>query len=544
MQPQRDAAHHALERHEWGQAYRLLRQEAAAGALSVDELDSLAAVAYLTGREEEAFDRWVEAHTACLDTGDVHRAARLGIQLAQAFGFKGDIGRSSGWVARVRQVLDQAPDCVENGYLHYVAGMSRIFEAGDIPGARELFARAVTVADRFGDRELRALGNLGVGRCVIYLGDVARGLSLLDEVMVSVEAREVSPIVAGDAYCTVIDGCHEVFDIRRCEVWCESFTRWCDAQPDLVLYRGQCLLHRAELLQLHGRWTEGVAFAREACERLAEPVNLLVIGGAHYVEGELHRLRGEFAEAERAYEQAHAAGCDPHPGLSLLRLAEGRIEGATAGVRRALAESEGPVGRAKVLGPYAEIMLAAGDVDAANAAVHELAGIALDFGSPLLRAQAAQLTGAVRLAQGDSTGALVSLRAALSGWNELNAPYDAARTRLVIAAACDTIGDTDGAAMERRAAQATLDRLATESGAGTTARHAAPHLPAGLTEREVEVLVLVAQGRTNRAIAEALFISEKTVTSHLTHIFTKLGVSSRAAATAFAYEHGLSRPRS
>ena len=539
MQPLPDAARQAIERHEWGQAYRLLCEEAASGPLSIDGLDSLGTVAYLTGREGEAFDRWTEAHAACLAAGDVPRAARLGLQLALALGFKGDIGRSSGWVARVRQVLDQTADCVEHGYLEYAAGMCRIFADGDLPGAREAFARAAKVAERFGDRELRTLANLGVGRCVIYLGDVAEGVSLLDEAMVSVEADEVSPVVAGDAYCTVIDGCHELFDVRRCEAWSESFTRWCDAQPDLVLYRGHCLLHRAELLQLHGRWAQGVAFAREACERLAEPVNDLVLGGAHYVEAELRRLRGEFADAEQGYERAHQAGCDPHPGLSLLRLAQGRIDSASAGVRRVLAESEDPIRRAKVLGPFAEIMLAAGDAAGASAAVHELAGIALEFGSPFLRAQAAQLTGATRLAQGDPTGALVSLRAALSGWTELDAPYDAARTRLLIGDACDAVGDGDGAAMERRAARAALDRLAAESRVFGTTTTTPPAPPAGLSDREVEVLVLVAEGRTNRAIAEALFISEKTVTSHLSHIFTKLGVSSRAAATAFAYEHGL-----
>jgi DNA-binding CsgD family transcriptional regulator len=539
VEPQEDAVGAALERRDWGLAHRLLSEQAASVPLSVDELDTLGVAAYLIGREAEAFTHWTGAHAACLDTGDIQRAARIGIQLSQALGFKGDIGRASGWVARVRQLLDQTAECVEHGYLEHAAGMCRIFEDGDLPGARELFARAAKVADRFGDRELRVLANLGVGRCVIYLGDVAEGLALLDEVMVSVEAAEVSPIVAGDAYCTVIDGCHELFDVRRCEVWSESFTRWCEAQPDLVLYRGHCLLHQAELLQLHGRWAEGVDAARQACERLAEPVNDLVIGGAHYVEAELRRLRGEFAAAEQAYERAHQNGCDPNPGLSLLRLAQGRVDAAGAGVRRALAESEGRIARAKVLGAYAEIMLAAGDVDAADDAVHELAGIALEFGSPLLRAQAAQLTGAARLAHGDTTGALVSLRAALSGWTDLDAPYDAARTRLLIADACDSVGDADGAAMERRAARTILDRLAAES----RTRGTRTEPPAGLSEREVEVLALVAEGRTNRAIAEALFISEKTVTSHLSHIFTKLGVSSRAAATAFAYQHGLAPSR-
>lgn len=537
VEESRDAARSALDRRQWGLAYRLLAERAAGGPLGVDELEWLATAAYLTGRDEEAFDRWADAHQACLSAGDIRRAARLGLQLSNGLGFKGDIARSSGWVTRVRRVLDEeADDCVEHGYLEFSTGMVRIFEDGDIAGARDSFARATKIADRFRDRELRTLALLGEGRCLIYLGELAEGLSLLDEAMVSVEAGEVSPVVQGDAYCTVIDGCHELFDVRRCEVWTESFTRWCDGQPDLVLYRGQCLLHRAELLQLHGKWDEGVAFAREACERLAEPVNLLTLGGAHYVEAELHRLRGDFDDAERAYERAHQAGCDPHPGLALLRLAQGRPESAAAAVRRALAQAEGAVGRAKVLAPHAEILLATGDVDGARGAVEELAAVAGELGSPWLRAQAEQLTGALRLVQGDAPGALVSLRRALTGWRDLDAPYDAARTRLLVAEACEAVDDHDGAAMERRAAGTTFHQLGAVSGVRL---NRSPLRPGGLSEREVEVLGLVARGYTNRSIAEELFISEKTVTSHLTHIFTKLGVSSRAAATAYAYERGL-----
>jgi DNA-binding CsgD family transcriptional regulator/tetratricopeptide (TPR) repeat protein len=530
-----DAARLALDGREWGHAYRLLSERAGAGTLSVDELDWLATASYLTGRDEEAFEHWSEAHVAALAAGDPRRAAQLGYRIGSGLGFKGDVPRLSGWVARVRRVLDSVDvDCVEHGYVELGMGFCRLFEAGDILGAREFASRAAKIADRFGDLELRTVARLLEGRCIIYLGDLTEGLAMLDEAMVAVETEEVSAVVAGDAYCIAIDACHEVFDVRRCEVWSAAFVAWCDAQPDLVLYRGHCLLHQAELLQLHGRWADGVAFAREACQRLSEPVNPFVLGGAHYVEAELHRLRAEFTEAEEAYERAHLAGCDPHPGLALLRLAQGQVDAAAAGVRRALAQAEGPIGRAWVLGPSIEIFLAAGDVPAAEAAGEELSALAGQLGSRLLDAQACQMGGAVLVAQGDGDGALAVLGRALSGWNELDAPYDAARTRLLIAAACEALGDREGARMERTAAHVALESLG--SGAGNPIPRP---LPGGLSPREAEVLALVARGGTNRAIAEQLFVSEKTVTSHLTHVFSKLGVSSRAAATAFAYEHGL-----
>lgn len=540
MEQPADAARSALDRREWGHAYRLLSERAGAGPLSVDELDWLATAAYLTGRDEEAFGRWAEAHRAALGAGDAERAVRLGFRISSGMGFKGDIGRASGWVARIQRVLEGvAIDCVEQGYLELGRCFGAMFETGNIPGAREFAARAAKIADRFADVELRTVARLFEGRCVISMGDIAEGLAMLDEAMVAVEMEEVSPIMVGDAYCIVIDACHELFDVRRCEVWSAAFVAWCDAQPDLVLYRGHCLLHQAELLQLHGRWADGVAFARDACRRLSEPLNLFAVGGAHYVQAELHRLRGEFAEAEEAYERAHQAGCDPHPGLALLRLAQGQGDVAAAAVRRALAQSESPMGRARILSPSIEILLAAGDVSAADAAQQELAALAGELSSRLLDAQSYQMGGAVLLALGDGAGALAVLRRALSGWSELDAPYDAARTRLLIAAACDALGDDEGARMERTSAQAALDQLG--SGAGSSVPRP---LPGGLSAREAEVLVLVARGRTNRAIAEELFISEKTVTSHLTHVFTKLGVTSRTAASAFAYEHGLAgRPR-
>lgn len=355
----------------------------------------------------------------------------------------------------------------------------------------------------------------------------------------AVEAREVSPTVVGDAYCTVVDACHELFDLRRCETWTDSFTRWCEAQPNLVLYRGHCLLHRAEILQVHGRWDDAVAFARGGVPPAGRAGQLPHARRRHYVEAELHRLRGDADQAERAYERAHQFGCDPQPGLALLRLAEGRLDVAAAAIRRALVQTEGPIGRARLLGPYVEIMLAAGDVEAARQGAEELAGIGAELGSPFLRAHATHVAGAVRLAEGDAAGALGPLRQAAKALTELRAPYELARTRLVVADACEALGDHDGAALERKAARATFEGL----GAAETRRAAEDRdeAPGGLTPREVEILAPVARGASNRAIAEDLFISEKTVTSHLTHIFTKLGVTSLSAAAAYAYDHGLVR---
>jgi DNA-binding CsgD family transcriptional regulator len=508
-----DAARLALDGREWGHAYRLLSERAGAGTLSVDELDWLATASYLTGRDEEAFEHWSEAHVAALAAGDPRRAAQLGYRIGSGLGFKGDVPRLSGWVARVRRVLDSVDvDCVEHGYVELGMGFCRLFEAGDILGAREFASRAAKIADRFGDLELRTVARLLEGRCIIYLGDLTEGLAMLDEAMVAVETEEVSAVVAGDAYCIAIDACHEVFDVRRCEVWSAAFVAWCDAQPDLVLYRGHCLLHQA-------------AF------RTGEPVrprwSALRRSRVAPASGRVHRSRGGLRAGApgglRPPPRPGVAPPGPGPGRRRRRR---RPPGARAS-RRTHRPGEGP-------GPVHRDLPGRRRRPGGRAAGEELSALAGQLGSRLLDAQACQMGGAVLVAQGDGDGALAVLGRALSGWNELDAPYDAARTRLLIAAACEALGDREGARMERTAAHVALESLG--SGAGNPIPRP---LPGGLSPREAEVLALVARGGTNRAIAEQLFVSEKTVTSHLTHVFSKLGVSSRAAATAFAYEHGL-----
>jgi DNA-binding CsgD family transcriptional regulator/tetratricopeptide (TPR) repeat protein len=473
--------------------------------------------------------------------GDAVRATRCAFWIAFGLLNSGELARGGGWVSRAQRLLDEAGlDCVEHGHLRYAGALQAIF-SGDGETAHAGFTTAAQIGDRFGDVEISTLARIGVGRCLIYMGEVGAGVALLDEAMVSVGAEEVSPIAVGDSYCTAIEGCHEVFDYGRTHEWTSALGRWCDSQPGLVMYRGHCMLHRAEVMQLRGEWSDALDEINRAADRLADP-GLRMIGAAVYLRAELHRLQGEFKEAEQAYREANEHGRNPQPGLALLRLAQRNTDAAIAAIRRVVDEAGGPIERISVLGPFVEILLAAGEVDDARSAADELTELSKDLTAPAVQAMAAQASGEVHVACGDGRGALKALRKAWTIWRELEATYEAARTRVLLSQACRLVGDDDGAEMELDAARSTFDRLGAVPDLARVDSMSAvkdPRAPGGLTAREVEVLRLVAKGKTNRAIADELIVSEKTVASHLSHIFTKLDLTSRAAATAFAYENGL-----
>jgi ATP/maltotriose-dependent transcriptional regulator MalT len=340
----------------------------------------------------------------------------------------------------------------------------------------------------------------------------------------------------------VIEGCQEIYDLRRAREWTAALGRWCESQPDLVPYRGQCMIRRAELMQLHGAWLDAMDEVRRARERLSQPTVHPAVGAACYQQGELHRLRGEFASAEEAYREASRWTRAPRPGLALLRLAQGDVEAALGAIRRLLDEARERHARPAVLGAAVEIALAANDVAAARAAADELSRIAGELDAPYLRALADHAAGAVLLAEGEPRAALDVLRRAWSAWQELEAPYESARVRVLIGRACRELGDEDAAEMELDAGRCVFQQLGAATDLARVealSRKAAAGGAGRLTAREVQVLRLVAAGKTNRAIATDLVISEKTVARHLSNIFTKLGISSRAAATAYAYEHEL-----
>jgi DNA-binding CsgD family transcriptional regulator len=543
-----DRGRDAFRRQAWAEAITALRAAERDAALEPKDLERLAVALYLVGRDADSVETWTRAHHEWLQAGDAARAARCAFWLGFGLDITGQQAPAAGWFERARRLVDEAAvEGVERGYVLVPAALQSLLVAGDPATALAAFEGITAIGDRFADPDLMTLARLGRGHALVMLGDRAEGIANLDEAMVAVTAGEVTPLLAGLVYCAVIEICHETFDLRRARDWTEALTRWCAAQPDLEPYRGHCLVHRAEILLMDGAWAEAMTEAELAYERLSRPPGQPAVGAACYQRGELHRLRGELAQAEDAYRQASHWGRPPQPGLALLRLAQGRVGPASTSIRRAIDEALDPQVRAKLLPAHVEIALAAGDVEAARAAADELSEIAADLDAPYLTAVAAHSAGSVLLAEGDARGALAALRSAHAAWQALGAPYDAARTRLVIGRACRALGDEDGAALELEAAEAEFRRLgaapdlaAVRDAAG---RHpASTRAESGLSRRELQVLGRVATGRTNREIAADLVISDKTVARHVSNIFAKLGVSSRSAATAYAYEHDLVPP--
>ncbi|WP_129788425.1 response regulator transcription factor [Promicromonospora panici] len=535
-------ARDAFERGEWVSAFRALSDLApeAGQDLHVDDLMALATTAFLLGRRNDCVQALQRAHQVALEGDDVLAAVRAASTLALVLAQGGEAAVAGGWVARAERLLESVDgDVVERGHV-LVLRMFRHIGEGDMARALDVARRVTGYGQRHGDGDLLALGLNAEGRLLTHTGEVLEGLRIMDEAMVGVVAGEVSPVVAGIVYCSMIEACTWLGDFGRVAEWTHALTAWCAEQPGLVAFTGQCAVHRGQLMRLNGAFEPALEELELAVQRYAAQGGNPAVALALQERGDVLRILGEYKLADEAYDAAGVSGDVATPGRALLWLAEGRLDAAVGAARRQLDEAHDPVSRSRVLPAAADVLVAAEAVDEAAPLVEELGRLAIAFDSPALRGAAGCAAAQVALARGDVASAAEGARRAVAAWTTLSAEYEVARCRTLLGRAYRMQGDEPAADAELRAARAVFARLGALPAERECARLlGAARAPGGLSPREVEVLRLVAAGRSNAQVADALFLSEKTVARHLSNIFTKLGVSSRTAASAFAYEHGL-----
>jgi ATP/maltotriose-dependent transcriptional regulator MalT len=524
----------------WLGVYEELRVRDPASLTAV-ELDALAEAAWWLCKSDESIATRQRAYAAFRDVKDDRRAARTAGRLFHEHFYRGDFAVAVGWLRRGFRDVERDPDCVESGWLRMAEAELHLHQ-GPLAQAVDSATEAIQTARDHGDADLTAIAMQLQGRALVAQGRIDEGLALLDEAMTAVLARELTPLATGWVYCSVILACKDLADLQRAGEWTEAARVWCEALPATTPYsQGLCRIYRGEVLALRGAWTEAEAEMRRAHQQLL-PHKPQGAGEASYGVGEVLRRRGDLSEAEQAFVQAQQLGWDPQPGMALLRLAQGRVQAAAAALRSALASPMvDRFARARLLAAQVDVLIAAGALDQARDTARELAAIADGLSSAVVQATASTAQGALHLAEGDPAAALEDLRRGLHGWRALGLPYEEAKARLLVGMTRRTLGDEEGGRIEIDAARAGFERL----GAAADARHAAALIqqrrasPRLLTDREVQVLRLVASGKSNRDIAGALHLSEHTVARHMQNILAKLGVSSRAAATSHALQKGL-----
>ena len=532
----RERARRATAGRNWLEADEAFARADQAGGLAAEDLEGWATAQLMLSRDDAAVAILERAHDQYLQRGETLRAVRAAVWIGINLAYRGAVGPASGWLGRAQRLLHQeSGESAEHGYLLLPLVFQHEATGAYAEGAA-VAGEAAAIGHRCGDRDLLALALHLQGQMLIMSGEVRAGLALLDEAMVVATTSDLMPFVVGIVYCGVILACQLVFEVGRAREWTQVLTAWVAGQRDLVAFTGRCLVHRAEILQLGGAWPDALDEARLATRRFVETGNPAA-GLAHYRQAEVLRLLGRYEAAETAYREASRMGWEPQPGLAQLRLAQGRVDVALVAIRRASGEIADPLKRAALLPALVEIALAAGELEEARAACAELRSLAVRYESRMLTGMVTHAQGAAALATGDAAGAHACLREAQQVWMELDAPYEVARTRALLAGACAALGDHEAEAMEREAAREAFHRL---GAVPDLARLEAPGKPDhGLSTREIEVLRLIARGMTNREIAATLVISEHTVARHVQNIYAKLRVSSRSAATAFAFEHEL-----
>ena len=531
-----------MARHEWAEAFQAASDALVnSPELEADRADLEADAAWWLGRLDDCIEARERAYRLYEELGDSRRAGQCAIWLYEHNAFKAAPAMAGAWLRRARRALADDPECVEHGALQ-LREAEAAHGGGDLDAAYTLATEVVALGRMLRSADLEAEALQTLGRILIDRGEIAEGFGHLDEAMLFAVEGRLRPYSTGKVYCSLISACEEVGDFDRSAEWTETSMKWASRHP-FAIFPGICRIHRAVVLKRRGSLAEAEREAERACEELLG--SHMANSAAAYAEvGDIRRRLGQLDRAEEAFARAQELCGQPCGGLALLRLAQGRVEVARSIISGCVRAVRNPLGRSGVLPMYVHIAIAAGDLAEARTALEELDGIAATFPTPTLRATVASTRGRLELAEGDTVAAAATLQDALERWAALDVPYELATVHTLLGQALRLSGDADDAAEAFAAATRLFDqlgaRLDAEQVSGGPAR---PALPAGLTEREVEVLRLIAAGLTNAEIAAALYLSTKTVSRHLSNIFTKIGVTSRAGATAFAFEHQLVESR-
>jgi class 3 adenylate cyclase len=459
-----EAARDALERHQWQEAYDALSKADGQGFLTGAGFELLAWAAYWTAHPDETIDALERAYSAYLREENRSAAAMIAFRLAEQHGMRMAMSPAQGWAARAERLAEEDSEWPVHGRLEWMRGLLAWFQA-DFEGAIAHYDKALELGSRTGDRDLHGMSLHDKGHALCLLGKVTEGTALLDEAMAAVVGGELDPAAAGYVYCGMIGICSKLGDYQRASQWTDATLRWCERQS-VPAFPGVCRIHKAELMRLHGSLTKAEEEARKACEELPRFNFFSGLGPANYEIGEVRRRLGDLRGAEAAFVRAHEFGYNPQPGLSLLRLAQGKVETAAAGIHQALsATGSNRCLQVRLLAAQAEIALAAGDPQTAVSAADEIESIVSDYESAALHALAASVRGAVRLAEGQPEIAHPDLRSAQQGWQEVGAPYEVAEVRVLLGKAFRAMGDDEAAVFELKAARMTFERIGARSAA-------------------------------------------------------------------------------
>jgi ATP/maltotriose-dependent transcriptional regulator MalT len=532
------AGREAIAHRAWREAFDLLKQADAANGLGPEDLESFATAAFWTGHLSDCIPARERAYAAYVTKDNLRRAGAMAVELADGYYLKLMPSVAEAWLNRAMRLLKSECECVEQGWLSRLCTWIAV-QRGDLDQALRQAEKTLEIGTRLGDRDLKAAGLHDRGCALVAKGRLAEGFAMVDEATVAAVSGELGLYPTAVIYCNTILLCRDLFDYRRAGDWSEAAKRWCERQA-LAGFPGICRVFRAEVMRLRGEWGDADLELRRACDELKD-FSPEFVGQAFREIGEIKLRLGDFAGAEKAFRQTHELGESPQPGLAMLRLAEGKTAAAMSGIQIALSEqARNRFARARLLPAAVQIAVAARDLGAARTAATELAALADEHGGSALQAIAAAAQGSVQLAEGNAASASQMLRRACRLWQEVDAPYETATTRMFLAEAYRAEGNIEDAALELETARRTFERL----GATRDTRravHAAGQLAfqrSVLSAREHQVAGLIAQGFSNREIAEALVVSERTVDTHVHRILNKLGFASRTQIAAWTVASG------